>query len=359
MSLQQTLEVIRSVPAPRDEENAKFQIIGPILGDLDWNPARQEILYEYRVGGKGKGKVDIALMGPKHPVALIEAKAPEENLADHVEQVLHYAFFEGVDICVLTNGLEWWLYLPREEGPPEERRFTALLIKNDPIEQLADDLETFLGKDNLVGGRAKKRAKKVLEAKHQAAFLDSKLPGLWKSMQQRPDDELVELLMQRTYDELNLRPEKNQVVAVLRGSPVPTVVSQSRSATQISPPATRTRTVRTKTTRTRTNNPKPTGVMLWNKHYQVKIWKDILLHVADALHNEHGTKFIDRILAYRTNRGKPYASLSPQDLREGRAIPSTDVYLETNLSAKDIQKVAHMLLGFFGYPPSDLEILYD
>ena len=357
MAIRDTLDTIRSVPAPRDEENAKFQIITPILGDLGWNPARQEILYEYRVGGKVKGKVDIALMGPKHPVALIEAKAPEENLADHVEQVLGYAFFEGVDVCVLTNGLEWWLYLPREEGPPEERRFTALLIKDDPIEQLADDLETFLGKDNLVGGRAKKRAKKVLEAKHQAAFLDSKLPGLWKSMQQRPDDELVELLMQRTYDELNLRPEKNQVVAVLRGSPVPTVVSSSRRVAQISSPATRTHKGQKKSTRSHTN--RPTSIMIWNKHYQVKIWKDILLHVADALHNEHGTKFIDRMLAYRTARDKPYASLRQRDLREGRAIPSTDVYLETNLSAKDIQKVAHMLLGFFGHPPSDLEILYD
>ena len=359
MSLQQTLDWIRSAPKPRDEENAKFQIIAPILGDLGWNPARQEILYEYRVGGKGKGKVDIALMGTKHPVALIEAKAPEENLADHVMQVLNYAFFEGVDVCVLTNGLEWWLYLPREDGPPEERRFTALRIKDDPIEQLVDDFETFLGKDNLVGGQAKEKAKQVLEAKHQAAFLDSKLPGLWKSMQSRPDDELVELLIQRTYDELNLRPERKQVVAVLRGSPVPTVVTTSRSVSRISSSETRTRKGQKKSTRTRTNKPKPIGMVLWNKHYQVKIWKDILLHVAGALHNEHGAKFIDRILAYRTNRGKPYASLNPGDLREGRNIPSTDVYLETNLNARDIQKVAHMVLGFFGHPSSDLEILYD
>ena len=83
------------------------------------------------------------------------------------------------------------------------------------------------------------------------------------------------------------------------------------------------------------------------------------MHVADALHNKYGSKFIDCLLAYRTTRGRPYASLRQRDLREGRPIPSTDIYLETNFSAKDIQKVAHLLLGFFGHPPSDLEILYD
>lgn len=357
MTLRETLDTIRSVKDPRDEENAKFQIIAPILGDLGWNPARQEILYEYRVGGKGKGKVDIALMGPTRSVALIEAKAPGENLADHVEQVLGYAFLDGVDVCVLTNGLEWWLYLPREDGPPEERRFTALLIKQDPIEQLADDLKTFLGKDNLVGGQAKKRAKQVLEAKHQAAFLESELPRLWKSMQSGPDDELVELLIQRTYDELNLRPERNQVVAVLRGSPVPTVVSTSRSVTRIVSSKTRTGKGANKPTRSRLT--KPTGMMLWGKHYRVKIWKDILLHVAGALHNKYGPRFIDRLLAHRTARGRPYASRNPRDLREGKQIPSTDVYLETNLSSKDIKKIAHLLLDFFGHPPSDLTIYYD
>ena len=357
MALRETLDTIRSVPAPRDEENAKFQIITPILGDLGWNPARQEILYEYRVGGKIKGKVDIALMGPKRCVALIEAKAPEEKLADHVEQVLGYAFYEGVDVCVLTNGLEWWLYLPREDGPPEERLFTTLLIKHDPTEQLTYDLETFLGKDNLVRGRAKKRAKRVLEARHQAAFLESELPVLWKSMLNMPDDELVELLTQRTYDNLNLRPERNQVVAVLRGLPVPSVVSPKRSATISIPPESRTLKARTESKRSPSK--KPTGIMLWNKYYAVKIWKDILMHVADALHTKYGPQFIDRLLAYRTSHGNPYASHRPSDLKEGKRILSTDIYLETKFNAKNIQKTAHLLLEFFGHSSSDLKLLYD
>ena len=365
MALRETLNNIRSGSIPPNEEAAKFQIIAPILRDLGWNPFGPNVLYEHSVGGGEGGSVDIALQGPRGDlVALIEAKAPSIDLRKHVSQVLRYAHYEGVDICVLTNGLEWWLYLPLEKGAPEKRRFTTLTIKEDPVEQLADDLETFLGEKNLVNGQAQKRAKQVLKASRQAAFLDTELPAVWKTMLDGPDDDLVELVRQRTYEKVNLRPDRKQVAAMLSGSPVPTVVpsdstvvSTSRSITRIDSSKSRTRKDANKPTPSHSD--KPTGIMLWKKHYKVRIWKDIHMHVADALHNEYGPKFIDRLLVYRTTRGRPYASLRQRDLREGRPIPSTDIYLETNFSSKDIQKVAHLLLGFFGHSPSDLKILYD
>lgn len=364
MALRETLDTIRSVPAPRDEENTKFQIITPILGDLGWNPARQEILYEYRVGGKIKGKVDIALMGPKRCVALIEAKAPEEKLADHVEQVLGYAFYEGVDVCVLTNGLEWWLYLPREDGPPEERLFTTLLIKHDPTEQLTYDLKTFLGKDNLVRGQAKKRAKRVLEARHQAAFLESELPVLWKSMLNMPDDELVELLTQRTYDNLNLRPERNQVVAVLRGLPVPSVVSPNRSVTVSSSPKSRTSRERTKpaikpkqSSTTRARSEKPTGIQLWNEYYPVKYWIDILVQVAEALYRQHGLDFESKLT--HAKFGKAGVSRNRADFDSPKEIGSTGIFLYSKLQSKQIRPRAERFLEIMGHPSSDLELMYD
>ena len=40
-------------------------------------------------------------------------------------------------------------------------------------------------------------------------------------MLDEPDEELVELIGSRVYEKLNLRPEKSQVIAALRGNPVP------------------------------------------------------------------------------------------------------------------------------------------
>ena len=108
MSLRDTVERIRSNPPPGNEEMAKFQVLAPILADLSWDPFGQEVRWEHPVGGKkSKGWADIALKADDRIWVLIEAKAPGANLNHHVEQVLGYTFFEGVSICVLTDGLLW------------------------------------------------------------------------------------------------------------------------------------------------------------------------------------------------------------------------------------------------------------
>ena len=169
MSLQERLETIRSSPVPPNEESAKNKIVTPILRLLGWDPTGPEVEYEYPVGGKGGGRVDIALRSPDRIVALIEAKTPGADLNSHVAQVLGYAFHEGVDICVLTTGLKWWLYLPRESGRPSERRFAVLKVADDPVEQLLEDFNAFLSKETLVNGQAERRAKAVRKAGLEAA----------------------------------------------------------------------------------------------------------------------------------------------------------------------------------------------
>ena len=225
MSLRDVLREIRNQPTPPNEETAKFQIIAPVLQGLGWNPfSGAEVLYEHRVEtARGSGRVDIALLGETRTFAHIEAKSPGRDLNKYAKQALGYAFDEGVDICALTTGLEWQLYLPREAGPHSQRLFTTLRLQQDPTDQLAEDLETFLGKDNLLSGRSERRAKEVLKAQRQADHLNAKLPEIWSRMVNEPDERLVELVTGQAYKELNLRPAAAQVEAVLRGSPVPTV----------------------------------------------------------------------------------------------------------------------------------------
>jgi len=96
------------------------------------DPSR--VFFEYTVGGR---RVDIALKDEGRFVAFIEAKAPGKKLDAHVSQLLTYAFHEGVDIGVLTTGLEWWLYLPRENGPPPKRRFATFELSSVSAEEIA------------------------------------------------------------------------------------------------------------------------------------------------------------------------------------------------------------------------------
>lgn len=363
MSLEECLENIRSGPVPKNEESAKFQLIAPVLRSLGWNPEDgSEFLLEHPVGGKGSGRVDIALRSGGRLVALIEAKAPGADLLSHVSQVLGYAFHDGVDICVLTTGLEWWLFLPLRSGRPIERRFAVLDLKSDSVERLAEDLNAFLHKERLVGGEAKAKAELVLKASLEAARLESEIPRIWNAMVKGPDPELVELIGSRVYEQLNLRPDKGQVVAVLRGKPVPMALDSApadESKTTTASPS----GIETAETPKRTRRPsvKPVAITLWSDSHPVSTHKDVLCRVVDCLYERHRDEF-DKVLELG-GRVNPYASLDPAEL--GPEGPSKSYhkvgkyFVGTHGSADRLRRRAVSFLECFGYGKSDFEILFE
>ena len=356
MSLQERLEIVRSSPAPRNEESAKNKIVTPILRLLGWDPTGPEVEYEYPVGGKGGGRVDIALRSSGRIVALIEAKTPGADLNSHVGQVLGYAFHEGVDICVLTTGLEWWLYLPRESGRPSERRFAVLKIADDPVEQLLEDFNAFLSKETLVNGQAERRAKAVRKAGLEAAQLNKEIPTIWKRMLAEPDDELVELLSKRIYEKVSLRPTKPQVVAALQGSPIP---SAGIPTDPPEAPPTPPREEQPGKRRKPRPSVKPTGMMLWGKRYEVTSSRAVLLVVVDALHERHRDEF-HRILEVRGHK-LPTAARDPSTLgtTEYREVKSSGIYISVAMDAAGAVRRARYYLKHFGHDDTDLEVLYD
>ena len=358
MSLRDVLEAIRNGPTPQNEETAKFQIIAPVLQGLGWNPfSGIEVLYEHRVETtKGSGRVDIALQDQGHTVAHIEAKAPGRDLGRYAKQAVGYGFDEGVDICALTTGLEWQFYLPRANRPHKERLFATLRLEHDRIDQLAEDLETFLGKENLVSGRSERRAKEVLEARRQAHHLNTKLPEIWSRMVQGPDGKLVELFIERAYEELNLRPTAEQVEAVLRGSKVPTVTTRA-PATPAAPPEGRKPDSPDPQSKRRSRRRGATIVAyeLWGERHEVKTWVAMLVGVAEALYKRHGASF-DRILTFR-GKTRLYASRNRHDISYNpKVVGTSGIYIETHGSVAGKKRRAGQFLELFGHSPGDLRI---
>ena len=357
MSLQERLETIRSSPAPQNEESAKFQILAPILQSLGWDPFGPEVLYEHRVGSKGgAGRVDIALRSAGRVVALIEAKAPGSDLHSHVTQVLEYAFVGEGDICVLTTGLEWWLYLPRESGPPPERRFAVLRIADDPVEQLLEDFNAFLSKETLVNGQAERRAKAVRRASLEAAQLNKEIPTIWKEMVDGPDEELIELLSRRVYERVSLRPTKPQLVAALQDSPIPSAgIPTDPPGASPTPPREEQPGKRKKPR----PSVKPTAMILWGKRYEVTTSRAVLLRVVDALHERHRDEF-HRILEVWGHK-LPTAARDPSTLgtTEFRQVNSSGIYISVAMDAAGAVRRAKYYLEYFGHNGADLEVLYD
>ena len=268
-----------------------------------------------------------------------------------------------MDICALTTGLEWWLYLPRESGPPQERRFAVLRVSESPVEQLLEDFGAFLSREMLVNGQAERRAKAVRKASLEAAQLNKEIPAIWTQMLQKPDEELVELLSKRIYEKVNLRPTNPQVVAALRGSPIPSAgVSAERSiATSLpahpQPDRDPRKPMPGAKKKTRRRSHRPAAIRLWGDRISISKHLEIVAKVADALHDRHPADF-EHILELR-GRKRPYVRTSSEGMHASRQISGTEYFVDVHGNAEALRRRAELLLEHFGHRASDLEILYD
>ena len=346
MPLQDRIERVRKLPEPPNEESAKAQIILPILHELGWSsddPAR--VYFEYTVGGR---RVDIALKDAGRFVAFIEAKAPGKKLDAHVSQLLTYAFHEGVDIGVLTTGLEWWLYLPREKGPPLERRFATFELASGSAEEIAALLEKYLGRSVLVDHSAERYAKAALRTLREQERLRVAIPRVWKKMRDASDPELIALVIKRVRDQEGLEATPADVATCL-GMTTPGSKPHAR------PPKLPNKR---KKPQPKTKTSRPTAYSLWGQVSSTKSYAKILVSVCAAIHMRHESEFIDTVRPLWGSYG-PWVSSDPAELTRPAVLDNSSWHVEVNLSATAIKDRCRRLLEAFGYSDSDLEILFD
>lgn len=216
MTLLETLERVRSSTNLGNSESIKFNIIAPLLEKLGWAVYGNEVRFDYSLKRRRKEKVDVALGKEEALAAIIGVLDQDTDAEDFVEKSLTNAVELGVDICFLTNGLMWWLFLPKENGNSSERIFKVLNLRQHSIEQLENDFTTFLGRESYSNNQAINQAKELLAAKRQDSTLDSAISRILVEMLQNPDETLVNSLAQRVQQNLNMTPTREQVLAALR-----------------------------------------------------------------------------------------------------------------------------------------------
>ena len=191
------------------EADISRSVILRILDVLNWNTSnRREVNPEYSVKG---GRVDFALLTGNRPKVFIEVKRGGEPLVGHQEQLLGYAFRQGVKVAILTNGATWWFYLPLQEGNWEERRFATVEFDRQDKEEIVQKLETLLGKENVISGKAVQNAEILYEQSQKKEELSATLPEAWNQLVGEPDDLLIELLVEKTEKLCGHKPDKNEV----------------------------------------------------------------------------------------------------------------------------------------------------
>ena len=339
-----------------NEADAKAALITPILAELGWR-GLQRIRSEYPVD-QGRMRLDYALMGSgTKPVGLIEAKAPREDLESHVAQVLNYAFHEGVDVCVLTTGIEWWLYLPREKGSPVERRFAEFDIRRDDLDAITALFSECLEHRALISGDGERFAKKVLESRQMEVRLRKEIPLAWQRLLSGPSDILVELLQEEVHEALGVKPSeeltKNQLRAIVSGQRTNAeieyvaeqVLAQSDRPTW--PPA---------NSGSRKTGKRPPAkvkeIRLWGEVHRIGPAYEVLTTVAEMVYARHSLNFqrVLELARYHT---------APSECRAPYHIANSGIYVDRHLSFGDLRRTSRSLLEFFGHDPDELEIVLD
>ena len=387
--LKTAIEGIRSTPFPDNERAVEHKVIIPLLIALGWDVRGAEVRYQYEIGGtrsREQGVVDIALFGARGALCLIEAKNTDETLDKHVNQLLEYAFYEGVVLCVLTNGREWWLYLPREVGKPVTRKFSELNLETDTLDVLAEQMLLFLNKKNLESGKAEKAGKERL--------LDKRERDIWKQMLEQTDKDLVETITLRIERETGIRPSQSRVAALLSETrfeiAIPSSVSnlikkedrkdkskQSLSDTSKSsrPPAKQLVDIdpkkpetlslaeasRKKPKRKKAPSVKVYGVRLWGKFKETGRWADAYVLLANELYTRHPDKFFETVSSLKGTKYPWFAYTeeacsTPDSQAKFLEDSNPRIYVYAHGSAVAFKSRAKRLLKTFGYPSEDTNI---
>ena len=169
-----------------------------------------------------KGRVDFAICLGK-PRVFVEVKQPG-RFESGIEQLLQYAFTEGVPMAVLSDGRRWSVYLPGEAGSYIERHVDHLDVVERSLEDVEKILRRYLGKEEVSSGAYLDNAQKDLHSATRRQRAKDTIPKAWSKLLEEPDGLIAEYLIETVEEEAGVAPSeedvRNFLETVLKNIPV-------------------------------------------------------------------------------------------------------------------------------------------
>ena len=192
-----------------DEASTKQGIILPILHLLGWETYNiDEVKPEYSVENR---RVDYSLRLNDTNEVFIEAKGAGASLENHEEQLLDYAFRQGVELAALTNGITWSLYLPTKKGDWKARKFYTIDVIQQESKDAAQKFVDLLSKGNVQSGNSLQNAESIYKGRLKKVKIEETLPQAWNKIIAEPDALLIDLVAETTEKLCGFKPEVNDV----------------------------------------------------------------------------------------------------------------------------------------------------
>ena len=327
------------------EADISLGVVLRILDALSWSTYnRREVSPEYSVENRW---VDYALLIGNTPQVFIEVKKGGEQLEKHQEQLLDYAFRQGVKIAILTNGVTWWFYLSLRAVSWEQRKFATVELDKQDKETIVQNLVGLLGRENVRSGQATQNAEDLYK-KHQIAVT---LPEAWNQLVSEPEGLIIDLLVEKTKELCGEETDKSEVKHFLSAHlqnikittpaaiPEPVQAPESKPSDPVKGTKSKKLTFR-----------KPKAFTFNGRRYEVKAWTETLVKLCEIVYEDYEDQFEQQVSGMRGNN----FSRNPSDLRRGRMINGTGIHVEVDRDAVGAKRFAEQLITHFGYEKSTL-----
>jgi predicted type IV restriction endonuclease len=360
-----------------DVSRKKQAVVMRLLNTLGWDPFNVDEVYpEYPVDN---GIVDFALRHDNSNKVFISVKETTTDLNRVENSVMSASEEAGADIAVLTDGIEWWFYLPQRDGDEKGRKFHNLEIKRQDSDELARKFITFLSKDWVVKGKSEDSAQKVFRSRKKKRLIREALAETWNEFTRSSDNEFVRLLAEESEKLSGYPPDADDVASFLKSiikkgrmkkMQTASVVKVKEEKAPAKKRKTRVKKVK-KTTKGRAVRKtsksqalssrsgafigkKPEAFTFLGRRHKVKKWKEVLINVCNILSKAKEGEF-EKVLGLE-GRKRKYFSKDPAVLKEPRLVSGTRIYVETNFNASNLYMIAVKVLSTFGHTEQDLLI---
>jgi len=222
-----------------NERAVSTSIVVPILRALGWDDSDPaQVMPEYT---NPRGRVDYALSpGRSSPAVFVEVKRVGQT-ADADKQLFEYAFHEGAQIAVLTDGRIWNFYLPGQHGSYQDRRVYQLDIVERETAEIVLRLQRYLNRLRVADGNALTDAQSDYHASTSRRTAELTLPKAWCQLLAEPHALLIELLRETTEALCGHKPNDLALENFLRGQVLGTLAEPantrpSKTRTNVIPP---------------------------------------------------------------------------------------------------------------------------
>jgi hypothetical protein len=336
-----------------DEAAIKQAVILKILSLLNWDPFDvDEVQPEYEAGG---GKTDFSLRHSGLNKVFIMVKKGEKDFPKHQDKLLSYAVQGKAEMAILADGLTWWMFLPLLGGSAEEKRFHVIDVKEQPAEEVSEKLETFLAKENVTSGKALKVAEDIYETRQKNLLIKGHLPKAWRKIINEPEKWLINLIADVTKELCGYKPER-EVVEEFLANEVQVKADMERILRPEPPPPPPPSERTPASVRGEDFVGKSIiSFSLDGKRHEVKSWKAMFLKLCDVVLPKSKKDELEVLFTLATPQ-REYFSKNPYEFLTGEKVPGTNIFVDTNLSAREVVELSHKMLMLFGRKESDLSI---